>query len=79
MVPVIRDADGLNLRGLARAIRAAADKAASGTLTNDDLTGSTFTITNPGPPATTPRPDHQPAQLRDPVDQCGLTQADRGR
>ncbi len=49
VVPVIRDADGLNLRGLARAIRAAADKAASGTLTNDDLTGSTFTITNPGP------------------------------
>ena len=49
MAPVIRDADGLNLRGLARAIRAVADKATSGTFTHDDLTGSTFTITNPGP------------------------------
>jgi pyruvate dehydrogenase E2 component (dihydrolipoamide acetyltransferase) len=49
VVPVIRDADGLNVRGLARAIRAVADKATSGTFTSDDLTGSTFTITNPGP------------------------------
>jgi 2-oxoglutarate dehydrogenase E2 component (dihydrolipoamide succinyltransferase) len=49
VVPVIRDADGLNVRGLARAIRAVADKATSGTFTHDDLTGSTFTITNPGP------------------------------
>jgi pyruvate dehydrogenase E2 component (dihydrolipoamide acetyltransferase) len=48
-VPVIRDADGLNLRGLARAIRAAADKVRSGQATIDDLSGSTFTITNPGP------------------------------
>ncbi len=48
-VPVIRDADGLSLRGLARAIRAAADKARSGQATIDDLSGSTFTITNPGP------------------------------
>jgi pyruvate dehydrogenase E2 component (dihydrolipoamide acetyltransferase) len=49
VVPVIRDADGLNLRGLARAIRAAADKAHAGRATPDDLSGSTFTITNPGP------------------------------
>jgi len=49
VVPVIRDADGLNLRGLARAIRAVADKANGGTLTPDDLAGSTFTVTNPGP------------------------------
>jgi len=49
VAPVIRDADALNLRGLARAIRAAADKATSGTFTVDDLSGSTFTITNPGP------------------------------
>jgi pyruvate/2-oxoglutarate dehydrogenase complex dihydrolipoamide acyltransferase (E2) component len=49
VVPVIADADGLNLRGLARAIRAVADKANSGTFTSDDLAGSTFTITNPGP------------------------------
>jgi pyruvate dehydrogenase E2 component (dihydrolipoamide acetyltransferase) len=49
VVPVIRDADGLNLRGLARAIRAVADKAHAGQATPDDLAGSTFTITNPGP------------------------------
>jgi pyruvate dehydrogenase E2 component (dihydrolipoamide acetyltransferase) len=49
VVPVIRDADGLNLRCLARAIRAAADKAHAGRATPDDLSGSTFTITNPGP------------------------------
>ncbi|HEX5299916.1 MAG TPA: dihydrolipoamide acetyltransferase family protein, partial [Streptosporangiaceae bacterium] len=49
VVPVIRDADGLNLRGLARAIRAVADKASAGQSAPDDLAGSTFTITNPGP------------------------------
>jgi 2-oxoglutarate dehydrogenase E2 component (dihydrolipoamide succinyltransferase) len=49
VVPVIRDADGLNLRGLARAIRAVADKANAGRSAPDDLAGSTFTITNPGP------------------------------
>jgi len=49
VVPVIRDADGLNLRGLARAIRAVGEAADVGTFTPDDLAGSTFTITNPGP------------------------------
>ena len=49
VVPVIRDADGLNLRGLARAIGACADQAKAGAFIPDDLTGSTFTITNPGP------------------------------
>ena len=49
VAPVVKDADALNLRGLARAIRAAAGKATSGKFTADDLTGSTFTITNPGP------------------------------
>jgi 2-oxoglutarate dehydrogenase E2 component (dihydrolipoamide succinyltransferase) len=49
VVPVIRDADGLNLRGLARSIRAVADQASAGQYTPDDLAGSTFTITNPGP------------------------------
>jgi len=49
VAPVVKDADGLNLRGLARAIRAAADKVTGGKFTPDDLAGSTFTITNPGP------------------------------
>jgi 2-oxoglutarate dehydrogenase E2 component (dihydrolipoamide succinyltransferase) len=49
MAPVIKDADTLNLRGLARAIKAAADGAKARRLSADDLSGSTFTITNPGP------------------------------
>jgi pyruvate dehydrogenase E2 component (dihydrolipoamide acetyltransferase) len=49
VAPVIRDADTMNLRGLARSIRAVAQKATSRSLSPDDLRGSTFTITNPGP------------------------------
>jgi 2-oxoglutarate dehydrogenase E2 component (dihydrolipoamide succinyltransferase) len=49
MAPVIKEADSLNLRGMARGIRAVSDAANNRTLSSDDLTGSTFTITNPGP------------------------------
>jgi 2-oxoglutarate dehydrogenase E2 component (dihydrolipoamide succinyltransferase) len=49
MAPVIRDADLLNLRGMARAIKAVGDGAKNRTLGSDDLSGSTFTLTNPGP------------------------------
>ena len=49
VAPVIRNADTLNLRGLARAIREKADAAHAGKLAPDDYSGSTFTITNPGP------------------------------
>jgi 2-oxoglutarate dehydrogenase E2 component (dihydrolipoamide succinyltransferase) len=49
MAPVIKEADSLNLRGMARAIRTVSDAANNRTLSSDDLTGSTFTITNPGP------------------------------
>jgi 2-oxoglutarate dehydrogenase E2 component (dihydrolipoamide succinyltransferase) len=49
MAPVIKDADTLNLRGMARAIRAVAEGAKRKTLKTDDLAGSTFTLTNPGP------------------------------
>jgi pyruvate dehydrogenase E2 component (dihydrolipoamide acetyltransferase) len=49
VAPVVKEADALNLRGLARGIRAAADKVTSGKFSPDDLAGSTFTITNPGP------------------------------
>jgi 2-oxoglutarate dehydrogenase E2 component (dihydrolipoamide succinyltransferase) len=49
IVATIRNADGLRLVGLARQIRALADKARAGKLEPDDVTGSTFTITNPGP------------------------------
>jgi 2-oxoglutarate dehydrogenase E2 component (dihydrolipoamide succinyltransferase) len=52
MAPVIRDADGLNLRGLARAIRDVGTRAKERKLGSADLTGSTFTISNPGPMGT---------------------------
>jgi 2-oxoglutarate dehydrogenase E2 component (dihydrolipoamide succinyltransferase) len=49
MAPVIKNADTLNLRGLARAIKAVGDGAKARKLGADDLSGSTFTISNPGP------------------------------
>jgi len=49
VVVTVRDADGLTLKGLARAIRAGAEKARRGRLDPDDVAGSTFSITNPGP------------------------------
>src|SRR4029450_6982138 len=49
MAPVIRDADGLNLRGLARAIRDVGTRAKERKLGSADMSGSTFTISNPGP------------------------------
>jgi 2-oxoglutarate dehydrogenase E2 component (dihydrolipoamide succinyltransferase) len=49
VVARVRNADGLRLVGIAREIRRLAEKARSGKLELDDLTGSTFTITNPGP------------------------------
>ncbi len=49
VAPVIKDADALNLRGMARRIRTVGDAAKAKTLSADDMIGSTFTITNPGP------------------------------
>ncbi len=49
IVATIRGADGQTLKGLARSIRAIAEKTRDGALEPDDITGSTFTITNPGP------------------------------
>jgi pyruvate dehydrogenase E2 component (dihydrolipoamide acetyltransferase) len=48
VVPVVHDADGLRLRALADAIRDVATRARARKLTPDDLSGGTFTITNPG-------------------------------
>ncbi len=48
LVPVIRHAADLSVRGLARAIDEIALKARDGKLTPDDLAGKTFTISNPG-------------------------------
>lgn len=48
VVPVIRGADELSVRGIARAIDALAEKARSGNLAPDDLANKTFTVSNPG-------------------------------
>ncbi|MGH8937375.1 MAG: 2-oxoglutarate dehydrogenase, E2 component, dihydrolipoamide succinyltransferase [Acidimicrobiia bacterium] len=49
LVAVIKQADELGLVGLARGVRQLAEKARGGKLEPDDISGSTFTITNPGP------------------------------
>ncbi len=49
VVGSIRNADGLRMVGLARSVRDLAEKARGKGLDLDDVTGSTFTITNPGP------------------------------
>jgi 2-oxoglutarate dehydrogenase E2 component (dihydrolipoamide succinyltransferase) len=48
VVPVIRDADRLTFAGIEYAIRDFAARAGNGTLTLEDLSGGTFTITNGG-------------------------------
>lgn len=48
IVPVIHDADKLNLNGLAVAIDSLANKARNNKLSPDDIQGGTFTITNFG-------------------------------
>ncbi|MDE0234430.1 MAG: 2-oxo acid dehydrogenase subunit E2 [bacterium] len=49
VVVTVRDADNLRLVGLARRIRHLSTAARSRQLGPDQMTGSTFTITNPGP------------------------------
>jgi pyruvate dehydrogenase E2 component (dihydrolipoamide acetyltransferase) len=49
IAPVIHNADGQSLRGLARAVADLAARARSRKLSADDIAGGTFTITNPGP------------------------------
>lgn len=48
LVPVIRDADMMNLLGLARAINDLADRARTNKLRPDEVQGGTFSITNHG-------------------------------
>jgi 2-oxoglutarate dehydrogenase E2 component (dihydrolipoamide succinyltransferase) len=48
IVPVIKNAEGLNLLGLARSIADIAERARNKKLVPDDVQGGTFTITNPG-------------------------------
>ena len=49
VVPVIKRADTLSLGDIARAVRDLATRARTKALGVDDMSGGTFTITNPGP------------------------------
>jgi 2-oxoisovalerate dehydrogenase E2 component (dihydrolipoyl transacylase) len=48
VVPVIRNADGLSLTGIARAVNDVASRARTRQLKADDLQGATFTVNNSG-------------------------------
>jgi pyruvate dehydrogenase E2 component (dihydrolipoamide acetyltransferase) len=48
IVPVVKNAETLNLLGMAKAIADVARRARDKQLTPDDVAGGTFTITNPG-------------------------------
>ena len=48
IVPVVKNAETLNLLGMAKAIADVAKRARDKQLTPDDVVGGTFTITNPG-------------------------------
>jgi 2-oxoglutarate dehydrogenase E2 component (dihydrolipoamide succinyltransferase) len=48
MVPVLRDADLMNFAGIEKGIGAFAQRAREGTISLEDLTGGTFSITNGG-------------------------------
>ncbi len=48
VVPVIRRADELGVRGIVRAIDDVAKRARAGKITIDDLSGATFSVSNPG-------------------------------
>jgi pyruvate/2-oxoglutarate dehydrogenase complex dihydrolipoamide acyltransferase (E2) component len=49
IVPVIRNVEGMNVSGIATSIADLAARARSHSLKPDEVVGSTFTITNPGP------------------------------
>jgi len=48
IVPVIKNADQLNLVGMAKAVNGLAGKARGGKLSPDDIQGGTYTVTNVG-------------------------------
>jgi 2-oxoglutarate dehydrogenase E2 component (dihydrolipoamide succinyltransferase) len=48
VVPVVRRADELGIRGIVRAIDDLAKRARNGKITIDDLSGATFSVSNPG-------------------------------
>ena len=64
IVPVIKNADSLNLLGFARTINDLADRARRKQLKPDEVQGGTFTITNHGTSGSLfATPDHQSAAM----------------
>jgi pyruvate dehydrogenase E2 component (dihydrolipoyllysine-residue acetyltransferase) len=49
IVPVVKNAEELTLRGMARRVRDLADRARTKKLSADDISGGTFSLTNAGP------------------------------
>ena len=80
VVPVVRDADQLNMRGIAKRITEIAGAARGKKLAMDDMQGSTFTITNPGPFASyASAPIINQPNVGDPVHRRGQAAAGGGR
>ncbi len=48
IVPVIKDADQLNLTGMTKAVNSLANKARNNKLSSEDIQGGTYTVTNVG-------------------------------
>ncbi len=48
MVPVIRNAENMTLRGLEASVKTLAERVRDGKITVDEMTGGTFTVTNGG-------------------------------
>jgi 2-oxoglutarate dehydrogenase E2 component (dihydrolipoamide succinyltransferase) len=48
IVPVIKDADRMNLTGLTKSVNEMANKARNNKLSSDDIQGGTYTVTNVG-------------------------------
>ena len=70
-MPNIKDADGLGLLDLARAIGELTETARAGRTSPADMAGGTFTITNVGVfGVDTRHPDHQPRRVRNPRLRC---------
>ena len=65
IVPVIKRADDLSISGLARSANDLADRARTKQLKPDEVTGGTFTITNPGVLVDCSNANHQSTTTRD--------------
>ena len=82
MVPVLRDADALSFAAIEQRIGEFARRAREGSITLEELTGGTFSITNGGIfGSLMSTPDRQCAAERDPrnAQDSGASDGDQGR